>query len=167
MKTHSEFDDFIKEQAFKLWGDDCLWDSPIEKQFGCALFAISSQSIGPTFVFRGGDNQRVDSIMKYVHGKMGRIPFALIFTQQPVLSYRLDLVMLAKIGRSRKIRRVAVECDGHDFHEKTKEQAARDKKRDREVVGLGLRLLRFTGSEIYKNPFHCASEVVQQIGVAA
>jgi hypothetical protein len=51
-----------------------------------------------------------------------------------------------------------IECDGHDFHERTKVQAARDKKRDRELQVHGP-ILRFTGSEIWADPFHCASQI--------
>lgn len=54
---------------------------------------------------------------------------------------------------------VAVEADGHDFHEKTKNQAAHDKKRDRFFAAQGLTLLRFTGSEIHRAPEKCAEEV--------
>lgn len=56
-------------------------------------------------------------------------------------------------------RQVLVECDGHEFHEKTKEQAANDKKRDRELAAKGYTVLRFTGSEIWKDPFKCAEEI--------
>ena len=43
---------------------------------------------------------------------------------------------------------------------KTKEQAARDKKRDRFFVREGLKLIRFTGSEIHRAPAACAGEVL-------
>ncbi|MBF0502792.1 MAG: DUF559 domain-containing protein [Candidatus Riflebacteria bacterium] len=56
---------------------------------------------------------------------------------------------------------VIVECDGHDFHEKTKHQAARDKKRDRNIQSTGFHILRFTGSEIWKSPVGCAQEVIE------
>jgi very-short-patch-repair endonuclease len=49
------------------------------------------------------------------------------------------------------ISKYIIECDGHDFHEKTKEQARKDKKRDRDLIALGYKVLRFTGSEIYNN----------------
>jgi very-short-patch-repair endonuclease len=53
-----------------------------------------------------------------------------------------------------------VECDGHDFHERTKEQAASDKARDRALQALGMRVLRFTGSEIWSDPLVCAREAL-------
>lgn len=57
--------------------------------------------------------------------------------------------------------RIVVECDGHDFHEKTKEQASADKRRDRELTLAGYTVLRFTGSEIYRDPFACSFDVYE------
>lgn len=53
---------------------------------------------------------------------------------------------------------VIVECDGHEFHERTKQQAQRDRSRDRELQRSGYRVFRFTGSELFKDPFACAKE---------
>lgn len=47
---------------------------------------------------------------------------------------------------------VAVELDGHDFHERTKEQAERDKRRDRSLLSMGWTTIRFTGSEVVRSP---------------
>lgn len=56
-------------------------------------------------------------------------------------------------------RYVIIECDGHDFHEKTKQQAAKDRSRDRIMIGAGFIVLRFTGSELYKTPYDCAIQI--------
>lgn len=58
---------------------------------------------------------------------------------------------------------VVVECDGHEFHEKTKEQAARDKARDRAIQACGIPVLRFTGSEIWHAPWKCADQVQRAV----
>lgn len=52
-----------------------------------------------------------------------------------------------------------IECDGHEFHEKTKEQARNDKRRDRSMIIDGFKILRFTGSEIWENPIAVAEEI--------
>ena len=57
--------------------------------------------------------------------------------------------MLKLSGKNLKIVKYAIECDGHEFHEKTKEQAARDKKRDNIIQSQGWKIFRFTGSEIW------------------
>ena len=44
--------------------------------------------------------------------------------------------------------------------QKTKEQAARDKKRDRFFQGLGFKVLRFTGSEIWADAHACVEEII-------
>lgn len=75
--------------------------------------------------------------------------------------YRVDfLISYAFFGRRLEI---VVECDGHEFHEKTKVQARRDKQRDRELQSLGPKVLRFTGSEIHASAAACASDVLDQI----
>jgi hypothetical protein len=56
---------------------------------------------------------------------------------------------------------VIVECDGHDFHDRTKKQVARDKARDRAMVSGGDKVFRFSGSEIWKDPVQCADETLR------
>jgi hypothetical protein len=84
--------------------------------------------------------------------------------------YRLDFMAEADVGEyppstsaCRVHVKAAVECDGHDFHERTKEQAARDRKRDRDLQAAGYLILRFTGSEINKDPAAVAREIVGAI----
>lgn len=74
--------------------------------------------------------------------------------QWPLLSYTADFALVAPKFT------IVIECDGHDYHERTKEQAAHDRKRDRSMVEAGLLVLRFTGSEIWRNPFACAEQVL-------
>jgi len=75
-------------------------------------------------------------------------------------SYRVDFVLAAKCPETGAPVFVAVECDGHEWHERTKEQAARDKARDRFLAGEGLTVLRFTGSEIFEKPTSCAMQAI-------
>lgn len=79
--------------------------------------------------------------------------------------YRVDFLITYREPEQKKAYpvSVAVECDGHDFHEKTKEQAQRDKKRDRDLLALGLHTIRFTGSEIWADPFKCVQEAMQLV----
>jgi very-short-patch-repair endonuclease len=72
-------------------------------------------------------------------------------------AYRIDFVIASPDLK------LAIEIDGHDFHEKTKEQAANDRARERSIVREGYTLMRFTGSEIFRNPRSCVDEVAEQI----
>lgn len=58
---------------------------------------------------------------------------------------------------------MVVECDGHEFHEKKRYQASRDKKRDRDMYQKGLFVFRFTGSEINSDTFSCANQVCNHL----
>jgi very-short-patch-repair endonuclease len=84
-------------------------------------------------------------------------------TQCRIGDYRADFVLRRAVagidGPFEYGPRVVVECDGHDFHERTKEQAARDKERDRILQGQGYYVLRFTGSELWRDPAACAEQV--------
>ncbi len=57
--------------------------------------------------------------------------------------------------------RLVVECDGHEFHERTREQATRDKNRDRELLNAGYPVMRFTGSEIVSSPLKCSNQIME------
>ena len=59
--------------------------------------------------------------------------------------------------------RIILEVDGHEFHEKTKEQAIRDKSRDRFITRKGFPIFRFTGSEIFNQPHQIAKEIEDYI----
>lgn len=59
--------------------------------------------------------------------------------------------------------RLVVELDGHDFHERTKEQAKHDRTRDRRLQAAGYAVMRFTGSEVWANPFACLDEVFSRM----
>ena len=76
-----------------------------------------------------------------------------VLPQQEIESFRVDFLFESRFGK------VVVELDGHEFHERTKEQARKDKSRDRRLQALGYRVLRFTGSEVYADAHRCAAEV--------
>lgn len=73
--------------------------------------------------------------------------------------YRVDFLLIDQ--RHTPARRSIIECDGHDFHERTKKQAQRDRSRDRWFTTSGMPVLRFTGSEIYSRPFELVDEVAE------
>lgn len=77
--------------------------------------------------------------------------------QVSVLKYKVDFLFTVRVkGKERK---VVVECDGHNFHDRTKAQAQRDKSRDRDMTNAGYIVIRFTGSEIYRRADDCAIEI--------
>lgn len=59
--------------------------------------------------------------------------------------------------------KLGIELDGHLWHEKTKEQVQYHKKRERFLIKNGWKLLRFTGSEILRDPEKCVLEVLSVV----
>jgi len=87
----------------------------------------------------------------------------IICSQVQIKKHRVDFLIWINLGCNLINCGIVIECDGHDFHERTKEQAARDRARDRELQSSGYLVLRFTGSEIWKSPVGCAEQVAQAI----
>lgn len=74
----------------------------------------------------------------------------LMQAQVEIGAYRADFVFN---------QRLVVEIDGHDFHDRTQEQASSDRARDRDLLRAGYSVVRFTGADVYRNPIDCADEV--------
>ena len=58
---------------------------------------------------------------------------------------------------------VIVEVDGHEYHERTKEQAEYDKSRDRFMTSTEAKVFRFTGREVHRDAKGCAYEVLEYV----
>lgn len=59
--------------------------------------------------------------------------------------------------------KLAIECDGYEFHQKTKEQVQRDNEREFDLKMAGYEVLRFSGTQIYNNPIKCAKDTYDYI----
>lgn len=80
------------------------------------------------------------------------VAYATVSTQAPLSRYRLD--MLVEVGE----RRLAVECDGAEFHSSAK-AVEHDKRRDRFCATQGIAVMRFTGAEINRDARGCAAQI--------
>ena len=82
-----------------------------------------------------------------------------ITPQAQIESFRVDFLIECSMTGAK----VVVECDGHNFHERTKAQARNDRSRDRDLQALGYLILRYTGSEIFADPWACAFDIWMKI----
>lgn len=122
------------------YGEIC--ESPIEVLFASA-FSLRMQICDPGLLAWDHNKARADqvSLTPQFLWKKYRIDFAV----------RLPDILGSPI--------FFIECDGHNFHERTKEQAARDRAKDRAIQTAGISVLRFTGSELYRDVNKCVDEV--------
>ena len=131
--------------------------SPIEDMLLGALLWLEADWAGFPSFDHCGDGPEAPH-----YAKANRAPQEMHYVltaQAPIGSYKVDFLLWVTCGKEQG--GVAIECDGHAFHEKTKEQAARDKKRDREILAAGYPVMRFSGSEVYKDPRGCVSQVAE------
>ncbi len=139
-------------------------DTPIENALFVALRAWVTVNDGD-FQFRrcGGEFGEPEALLKYYDDRYGEETGCLLWTPQAhIENYRVDFAFyaVAKGG----VKKLVVECDGHDFHERTKEQARKDRSRDRRLQELGYQVFRFTGSEIHADPMKCALQIIRWAG---
>jgi len=84
-------------------------------------------------------------------GRHYRLDFAL----EPMDDWLKGALRDANLGL-----RVAVELDGHDYHERTPAQVIARNRRDRDLCALHWMVLHVSGSELHQNPFLVVSEVM-------
>lgn len=80
-------------------------------------------------------------------------------TQFYALDWPVDFIFTVKCDGTAPV--LVVECDGHDFHERTKAQARRDRSRDRRLQAAHYMIFRFTGSEIHSQCDMVARQILE------
>ncbi len=88
-----------------------------------------------------------------------------IHVQHPIDQYRTDFALhLTAENAGRSLSEwFAIECDGYEFHHKTREQVTRDKARERAITAEGFRVLRFSGTEIHHGLGDTLAEILTVI----
>jgi very-short-patch-repair endonuclease len=137
----------IERKKFELM--DCLVDceSPIEMILSIAIYETNVYMTGALL---GIDVLGIDRQIDITIGKT---------------KYRADFLITVLYGKeeSRNVREFIIECDGHEFHEKTKEQVIKNNIRQRKLTNAGYVVLNFSGSEIYNEPYKCVREIKDAI----
>ncbi len=76
-----------------------------------------------------------------------------LYGEVKINAYSVDFLLQPQTGY------IAIECDGHEYHDRTKQQAAYDRARDRDLLRLGITTIRFTGSEIHHSIDRCVADI--------
>jgi very-short-patch-repair endonuclease len=152
------------DEAIDRTGDKEKYGSPIERALAVA-FVLQQRVRFPEIGFLPTHgiteiSARTKMAGFETHPRGHQRILGCVFPQVVIDPYRVDFLVLHECGL-KGIGGIVVECDGHAFHERTKEQAARDKSRDRDLQERGYRVFRFTGSEIFANMYDCAHSVLE------
>jgi hypothetical protein len=159
--------EFIEGEAEWMIEDKEIGDSEIEKLLYLAIF----------FKIRFGNSEYTSLHVARTPEERAVLMAApttesldlIICPQATIGDFRVDFLILAmdmqknpgeRPPEGRVWRKLVVECDGHQFHERTKEQAAKDRSRDRWLSSKNYDVFRFTGSEIWRDPWECADQIL-------
>lgn len=162
------------EDEFAEIDDWALGDSEIERLFHAALHAVTKHG---RFEYERVHEPYDEHHLAFALENPTRFYTQLVLQRQVQIDrFRVDFLIRAytmgtvakltdtgveKVNSQPHWRKLVVECDGHQFHERTKEQAASDRSRDRALMGFGYDVFRFTGSELWRDPWGCAEQVVE------
>lgn len=141
-RVKEETKDIIRRHLNNLLNVINYCESPIEQLFGIKLHEV-------------------------IHDWGLSISPGIFANQQEIIEigskkYRPDFILYVGefVYELNECSKFVIECDGHEFHEKSKKQVARDKRRDRDLTAAGFHIIHFTGSEIWKDPSKCALEAI-------
>ena len=137
----------VEEEALNVHLEDVIDQARMD--YSCAFGAMSQHCESPI------EALFLAAFIPY----MLRDPSYSISPQDPIGDYRADFVVSYSPAEG-FVRKLVVECDGHDYHERTKEQAERDKRRDRSISAAGMPVFRFTGRELHRDPEACVEEII-------
>jgi very-short-patch-repair endonuclease len=144
----AEWVDSAEETASTTFGFHCSTaDSDLERVFLAALMFIR-----PAYVQTG------------YGGALDLKTGVELSPQHRCGPYRIDFaVIVPAMGEFGRDIRIAVECDGHYFHDRRAKDAERDKRRDRYLTLNGWRVMRFSEAEVIRAPRDCATQVEEVI----
>jgi very-short-patch-repair endonuclease len=134
-------------------------DEVVNGSVNVRLCDCSSQ-LGATLsprLFPDGVDYRLGKV--YANRHDDRHCDAFLLRQVRAASYVLDFALFT-MAYPGKPTMLNIECDGHEWHERTKQQASSDRARDRELLAMGIMVARFTGSDIFNYEERCAAEVL-------
>lgn len=152
----------LEAQATEL-GLDPSNRSPVEAQLGYALLGLllDPDEFGPpgylNLFLPYGTIESIEDMPPIKGRKLG------VITVAPgcwVGDYQADYLIEAKAAGTRVTAFCTLECDGHEFHDRTKEQADHDRRRDRYMQDKGVLVMRFTASNIRDDAKKCAREAL-------
>jgi very-short-patch-repair endonuclease len=136
------------------------FSSPIERSFALGLMWVLSPRYVPGLIRWDFSLSNHETIPDPSRGG------PTVWAQAPINKYRIDFLLRVRFDDSCSFL-FAVECDGHEFHNRTKKQIERDRERDNALLALDIPTFRLPGSLIYRSPIDCAVETVEQIQALA
>ena len=144
---------------FTYWKtpDLMICGSPIEQLFFMAittLIDVNNYNEGEEICVRDVCFKYGVSIDQQVEIGKYRVDFCIKYAGNQIVDYN----NCKTVSEMQSARKVVVELDGHDFHDKDEKQRRYEKARDRFLQKKGYKVFHYTGSEIVKNPFAAAAE---------
>lgn len=142
------------------YGYDGLMESPIEHILYCSLNAVrifNFITIGDLHYSYSGSGEEISQGLY-------------ILPQKKIGKFRCDFLIeyhnhinIDNEEELKKIKKVIVECDSQEWHERDEKERRYEKARDRYFVKEGYKVFHYTGTEILKNSIKIAGEILAYV----
>lgn len=145
-----------------LWSEckEMLGHSPIEQMFFCGIVSVAKVNAFPLYV--GHDRINLDNpsddVPRLAKDVKHQAHPIILLPQARIGQYRVDSVLYVNEGPFAVP--TVVELDGHEWHERSQKQRSEEKDRDRHMQFMGMRVGRYTGSDVFKDPFRVAADAL-------
>lgn len=156
----------IRRNGFGSYDHPSPYASPIEELFAAALtYCFHAEAATRNAGTDGDWHPQISggATLGEIRDALAADGFIRAWAQVSVGAYRTDFLLGEPGYTTTGPILVAVECDGHEFHEKTKVQVARDKHRDNFFQAQNIPILRYSGSTIWRNPIEAAADALTKL----
>lgn len=100
-----------------------------------------------------------DALIETKDYSLKDVSLMLVSEERPISGYKPDFI-ITSLADNCFGEFFTVEIDGYEWHEKTKEQAANDRKKDRAYLKNNYTPISFLGTEVYHDPLYCVKETL-------
>ena len=159
----------ITSERLDVWLLQNACESPIELPMALAMMTVARHEGWSVKLVDSDGNERGDRFEPSGGTRFAEMMLR-IEPQAQLGEHRVDFVLTldGSIGTDKGLvrsasRRMVVECNGHEFHERTREQASRDRERDRLLQSFGFLVYRYAGRDIWHDVFKCAAEALYSL----
>lgn len=134
--------------------DWCLFQEQYHQEMLRAIAHYRTSELEPLIGTTTTDLPRYESPIERMFGEAAQKVIPGLISQLEIGPYRVDFAIPK--------HQLVIELDGHEYH-KTKWQRTYDAERERYIELAGWRVIRFTGTEIFRNVNQCVRQVTMFI----
>lgn len=141
---------FKKNACYSFDESLCMCESPIEQ-----MLSIAINNLGI---------ERIEIFNPYIEVlDISKQKHIVCFGKKYRADFFIEVCYKDKDLNIKKVEKIIVECDGREYHHSTSHQVNDDYERTLNLQKAGYSVIKFTGSQINRDPNRCAKTILDFI----